>query len=92
VLDLLAVDRSGRLGNHRTQGGGGSSSAPAGAGLLDSREWHLDRKEFSANGYFPVELRMEPPRLLVSPSLGFIHHERFWVFSHRNRVEQSGWR
>jgi hypothetical protein len=34
---------------------------------------HLDRGEFSANGYFPgIELRTEPPRLLlVSPSLEF---------------------
>jgi hypothetical protein len=36
-------------------------------------KWHLDRREFSARGYFPgVELRPEPPRLLlVSPALDF---------------------
>ena len=36
-------------------------------------KWHLDRGEFSANGYFPgIELRPDPPRLLlVSPSLEF---------------------
>jgi len=36
-------------------------------------KWHLDRGEFTSNGYFPgVELRPEPPRLLlVSPSLEF---------------------
>jgi hypothetical protein len=36
-------------------------------------KWHLDRGEFSPNGYFPgVELRPDPPRmLLISPSLEF---------------------
>jgi len=36
-------------------------------------KWHLDRGEFSKNGYFPgIELRRDPPRLLlVSPSLEF---------------------
>ncbi len=36
-------------------------------------KWHLDRREFTANGYFPgIELRPDPPRLLlVSPSLEF---------------------
>jgi hypothetical protein len=36
-------------------------------------KWHLEAREFSANGYFPgMELRPDPPRLLlVSPSLEF---------------------
>jgi hypothetical protein len=36
-------------------------------------KWHLDRREFSTQGYFPgLELRNEPPRLLlVSPALSF---------------------
>jgi hypothetical protein len=36
-------------------------------------KWHLDRREFTGNGYFPrIELRPEAPRLLlVSPSLEF---------------------
>jgi hypothetical protein len=40
---------------------------------LDAVKWHLDRREFSANGYFPGnQLLTQPPRLLlVSPALDF---------------------
>jgi hypothetical protein len=36
-------------------------------------QWHVERREFQANGYFPgLELLREPPRLLlVSPALDF---------------------
>ena len=36
-------------------------------------KWHLDRREFSSNGYFPgIELRSDPPRLLlISPALDY---------------------
>ena len=36
-------------------------------------KWHLDRREFSAAGYFPaLQLQSEPPRLLlVAPALDF---------------------
>ena len=35
--------------------------------------WHLDRDEFSAQGYFPgTALRKDPPRLLlIAPALEF---------------------
>jgi hypothetical protein len=37
-------------------------------------QWHVERREFQANGYFPArELLAETPRLLlVSPALDFI--------------------
>ena len=73
VLDLLAVDRSGRLVVIELKA---SSDLHLPLQALDywiRVKWHLDRGEFTANGYFPgIELRPEPPRLLlVSPSLEF---------------------
>ena len=73
ILDLLAVDRSGRLTVVELKA---SADLHLPLQALDywlRVKWHLDRGEFSANGYFPgIELRPDPPRLLlVSPSLEF---------------------
>ena len=73
VLDLLAVDRSGRLTVVELKA---SADLHLPLQALDywlRVKWHLGRREFSANGYFPgIELRTEAPRLLlVSPSLEF---------------------
>lgn len=73
VLDLLAVDRDGRLTVIELKA---SEDIHLPLQALDywmRVKWHLDRREFSANGYFPgIELRAEPPRLLLlSPALDF---------------------
>jgi hypothetical protein len=73
ILDLLAVDRDGRLAVLELKA---SEDIHLPLQALDywmRVKWHLDRQEFSACGYFPgIELRSEPPRLLlVSPALDF---------------------
>jgi hypothetical protein len=71
VLDLLAVDRSGRLAVLELKA---SEDVHLPLQALDywmRVKWHLDRHEFSSRGYFPgIELRNEAPLLLlVSPAL-----------------------
>src|SRR5579871_3918189 len=73
VLDLLAVDHSGRLAVLELKA---SEDVHLPLQALDywmRVKWHLDRREFSPRGYFPgIELRQEPPRLLlVSPAMDF---------------------
>lgn len=73
VVDLLAVDHSGRLAVIELKA---SADIHLPLQALDywlRVKWHLERGEFSANGYFPgIEVRKDPPRLaLVSPSLEF---------------------
>jgi hypothetical protein len=73
VLDLLAVDRHGRLTVLELKA---SEDIHLPLQALDywmRVKWHLDRREFSANGYFPgIELRNDPPRLLlISPALDY---------------------
>jgi len=73
VLDLVAVDRSGRLAVIELKA---SEDIHLPLQALDywmRVKWHLDRGEFSAKGFFPgTELRCDPPRLLlVSPALDF---------------------
>ncbi|HEX3748640.1 MAG TPA: hypothetical protein VHW09_32155 [Bryobacteraceae bacterium] len=73
ILDLLAVDHSGRLAVVELKA---SADLQLPLQALDywlRVKWHLDRGEFTARGYFPgIELRPDPPRLLlVSPSLEF---------------------
>jgi hypothetical protein len=73
VLDLLAVDRRGRLAVIELKA---SSDLHLPLQALDywiRVKWHLDRGEFGAFGYFPgVALSPEPPRLLlVCPALEF---------------------
>jgi hypothetical protein len=73
VLDLLAVDHRGRLAVLELKA---SEDVHLPLQALDywmRVQWHLERGEFPANGYFPgIELLREPPRLLLaSPALDF---------------------
>jgi hypothetical protein len=73
VLDLLAVENSGRLAVLELKA---SQDIHLPLQALDywmRVRWHLERDEFKVNGYFPgLELRREPPRLLlISPALDF---------------------
>ena len=73
VLDLLAVDRSGRLTVLELKASADLHLPMQALDYWIRVKWHLDRGEFTAHGYFPgVAQRPEPPRLLlVSPSLEF---------------------
>jgi hypothetical protein len=73
VLDLLAVDRTGRLTVIELKASADLHLPLQALDYWIRVKWHLDRQEFSANGYFPgIELRPDPPRLLlISPSLDF---------------------
>ena len=73
IIDLLAVDRSGRLAVLELKA---SEDIHLPLQALDywmRVKWHLDRREFAPAGYFPgIQLRDEPPRiLLVAPALDF---------------------
>ncbi len=73
VLDLLAVERSGRLAVLEVKA---SQDLHLPLQALDywlRVKWHLERNEFKTRGYFPgIELAAEPPRLLlIAPSLEF---------------------
>ena len=73
VLDLLAVERSGRLVVIELKATEDILLPLQSLDYWMRVKWHLDRREFAANGYFPgLELLTEPPRLLlVSPALDF---------------------
>lgn len=73
VLDLLAVDHSGRLAVVELKAAADIHLPLQALDYWLRVAWHLERGEFSAHGYFPgIELRPEPPRLLlVSPSFEF---------------------
>jgi hypothetical protein len=73
LIDLLAVDYSGRLAVLELKA---SQDIHLPLQALDywmRVKWRLDRDEFSANGYFPgIVLRKQSPKmLLVSPALEF---------------------
>ncbi len=73
VIDLVAVDRDGRLAVLELKA---SEDIQFPLQTLDywmRVKWHLERGEFSRGGYFPgVELRAEAPRLLlIAPALEF---------------------
>ncbi len=73
VLDLLAVERSGRLAVLELKASADIQLPMQALDYWLRVKWHLDRDEFTPNGYFPdIPLRPDPPRLfLVSPSLEF---------------------
>ena len=73
VLDLLAVDHTGRLAVIELKASADLHLPMQALDYWIRVKWHLDRGEFSEFGYFPgIELRPDPPRLLlVSPSLEF---------------------
>ncbi|MGP0070513.1 MAG: hypothetical protein ACLPWF_01080 [Bryobacteraceae bacterium] len=94
VLDLLAVDHRGRLAVIELKA---SEDVHLPLQALDywmRVQWHVERDEFRARGYFPSqELLREPPRLLlVSPALDFHpSNERVLrYFSSRIPVERVG--
>ena len=73
ILDLLAVDHTGRLTVVELKASADLHLPLQALDYWVRVKWHLDAREFSANGYFPgIELRPDAPRLLlVSPSLEF---------------------
>jgi len=73
VLDLLGMERSGRLTVIELKATEDIHLPLQALDYWMRVKWHLDRREFTVNGYFPgVELLTEPPRLLlVSPALDF---------------------
>jgi hypothetical protein len=73
VLDMLAVDHSGRLAVVELKASADLHLPLQALDYWIRVQWHLDRGEFSVNGYFPgIELRKDAPRLLlVSPALEF---------------------
>jgi hypothetical protein len=94
VLDLLAVDHRGRLAVIELKA---SEDVHLPLQALDywmRVQWHVERREFQAHGYFPgYELLPETPRLLlVSPALDFHpSNERVLrYFSPRIPVERIG--
>ena len=73
ILDLLAVDHAGRLAVVELKASADLHLPLQALDYWIRVKWHLDRGEFGRAGYFPgIELRPEPPRLLlVAPSLEF---------------------
>jgi len=73
ILDVLAVDRSGRLTVLELKASADLHLPMQALDYWIRVKWHLDRGEFTGRGYFPgIALRSDPPRvLLVSPSLEF---------------------
>jgi hypothetical protein len=73
MIDLLAVDHSGRLAVVELKASADLHLPLQALDYWIHVKWHLDRGEFTPAGYFPgIALRSEPPRLLlVSPSLEF---------------------
>ena len=73
VLDLLAVDHTGRLTVIELKASADLHLPLQALDYWIRVKWHLDRGEFTSRGYFPgIEVRSEAPRLLlVSPSLEF---------------------
>ena len=94
VIDLLAIDRAGRLAVIEVKA---SQDVHLPLQALDywlRVKWHLDRGEFSGRGYFPgVEVRPETPRLLlVAPALEFhpMNERVLRFFSQEVEVERLG--
>ncbi len=73
VLDLLAADYRGRLAVIELKASEDVHLLLQALDYWMRVWWHVERREFQANGYFPgCELLREPPRLLlVSPALDF---------------------
>ncbi len=94
VLDLLAVDRSGRLAVIEIKA---SEDLHLPIQALDywmRVRWHAGRDEFRSLGYFPgIALKPEPPRLLlVAPALEFhpTTENLLGFFDHAIEVERIG--
>ena len=73
VIDLLAVDRDGRLAVIEVKADQDIHLPLQALDYWMRVKWHLDRGEFTGRGYFPgIPLRSVPPRLmLVAPALEY---------------------
>ena len=73
VLDLVAVSRSGRLAVIELKATPDIHLPLQALDYWIRVKWHLDRREFTAQGYFPgTQLAAEAPKLLlVAPALEF---------------------
>jgi hypothetical protein len=100
IIDLLAAHRDGRLAVIELKASEDIHFPLQALDYWMRVQWHLDRGEFTARGYFPsLALRTEAPRLLlVAPALDF--HPKTEVilrfFSPQIEVERiglaAGWR
>lgn len=94
VVDLLAVDRAGRLVIMELKAAADLHLPLQALDYWVRVKWHLDRGEFGAFGYFPgVPLSPEPPRIvLLSPALDFHASTEVILgyFSPRIDVERIG--
>jgi len=94
LIDLLAVDRDGRLAVIELKA---SQDIHLPLQALDywmRVKWHLDRGEFVGRGYFPgIELRSDAPRLLlIAPALDFhpSNETILHLFAPQVQVERIG--
>ncbi len=73
VLDLLAVERGGRLAVLELKASEDPHLPLQAMDYWVRVNWHRERGEFTANGYFPgVELKRVPARMiLIAPALEF---------------------
>lgn len=73
IIDLLAVDRAGRLAVVELKASEDIHLPMQGLDYWMRVKWHLDRGEFESRGYFRgLGIQPAPPRLLlVSPAFGF---------------------
>jgi len=73
VIDLLAVSGTGRLAVLELKAFADIHLPLQALDYWMRVNWHLDRGEFSAHGYFPgIQLRQQAPRmLLIAPALEF---------------------
>jgi len=73
IIDLLAAGRDGRLAVIELKASEDIHFPLQALDYWMRVQWHLDRGEFTARGYFPgLPLRTEAPRLLlVAPALDF---------------------
>ena len=73
LIDLLAVDRAGRLAVLELKASADLHLPLQALDYWIRVKWHLERDEFATKGYFPgTTLRSEPPRLLlIGPALEF---------------------
>lgn len=73
IMDLVAVDHTGRLAVLELKVTADLNLPLQALDYWLRVKWHLDRGDFTPQGYFPgIALRRDPPRLLlVSPALEF---------------------
>lgn len=94
VIDLLAVDRDGRLAVIEVKATQDIHLPLQALDYWMRVKWHLDQGEFPGRGYFPgVELRRDAPRLLlVAPALEYHPSNEVILryFSRQVQVERVG--